>query len=255
MIRMTRRQALGGTSGVLGALGLGLTALSPEAKGASPASRRLKVVVVGGHPDDPQSGCGGTIARYTDLSHEVVALFLTRGERGIPGKSAEETAAIRTAEAQKSCALLKARPLFAHQVDAATEINKDRYEEFQSLLEAERPDLVFTHWPIDTHPDHRVASLLVYDAWLRGHKKFDLYYYEVELGSQTQNFWPTLYVDITSTEARKREACYVHTSTVSGWYPLHESMHRFRGMEAGCKSGEAFVAHLQSLSDAPPSLL
>jgi LmbE family N-acetylglucosaminyl deacetylase len=107
------------------------------------------------------------MARYAYLSHEVVALFLTRGERGIPGKSPEETAAIRTAEAEKSCGILKARPLFANQIDASTEVNRARYEEFRKILQAEHPDLVSTHWPIDTHPDHRAVSLLVYDAWLR----------------------------------------------------------------------------------------
>jgi len=214
--------------------------------------RKLKVVVTGGHPDDPQSGCGGTMARYADLSHEVVALFLTRGERGIPGKSPEETAAIRTAEAEKSCEILKARPLFANQIDASTEVNRARYEEFRKILQAEHPDLVFTHWPIDTHPDHRAVSLLVYDAWLRSQKKFDLFYYEVELGSQTQGFGPTHYVDITQTEARKRAACYAHASTVSGWYPLHEAMHRFRGMECGRKSAEAFFRLVPGSGLSPP---
>src|SRR5207237_4478246 len=32
---------------------------------------RLTVVCVGGHPDDPESGCGGTLARYAALGHAV----------------------------------------------------------------------------------------------------------------------------------------------------------------------------------------
>ena len=210
---------------------------------------------VGGHPDDPQSGCGGAMARYADLSHEVVALFLTRGEKGIPGKSSQETAAIRSAEAEHSCEILGARPVFATQVDARTEVNAQRYEEFRRLLDAQKPDAVFTHWPIDTHPDHRAASLLVYDAWLAGGKQWALYYYEVELGSQTQHFWPTHYVDITATEARKREACYAHASTVAGWYPLHEAMHTFRGMEFGVKAAEAFIRHSQDPDESLPLAL
>ena len=38
---------------------------------------KLKVLVTGAHPDDPESGCGGTIARYTDSGHTVTALYLT----------------------------------------------------------------------------------------------------------------------------------------------------------------------------------
>src|SRR5690242_17428642 len=72
--------------------------------------RRLRVVVVGAHPDGPESSCGGTMSRYADLGHEVVAVYLTRGEAGIKGKTAEEAAAIRTSEAERACQILKARP-------------------------------------------------------------------------------------------------------------------------------------------------
>jgi hypothetical protein len=33
------------------------------------------------------------------------------------------------------------------------------YDEFRSFLEAEQPDVVFTHWPIDSHRDHRHRDL------------------------------------------------------------------------------------------------
>ncbi|MGA2257914.1 MAG: hypothetical protein ABSG53_24890, partial [Thermoguttaceae bacterium] len=41
-------------------------------KTAAATKPKLKVVVTGGHPGDPEYGCGGTIARYTDLGHEAV---------------------------------------------------------------------------------------------------------------------------------------------------------------------------------------
>src|ERR1700728_293089 len=56
---------------------LGLTALQAA---AAPPDRKLKVIVTGGHPGDPEYGCGGTIARYTDQGHEVVLLYLNKGE-------------------------------------------------------------------------------------------------------------------------------------------------------------------------------
>ena len=36
---------------------------------AEPGAPRLTVVCVGAHPDDPESGCGGTLARYAALGH------------------------------------------------------------------------------------------------------------------------------------------------------------------------------------------
>ena len=133
-----------------GAFGIGLPLAGLNAEGKAPAAdRKLKVVVAGGHPDDPESGCGGTIARYSDLSHQVVVLYLTRGEAGIEGKPAPEAAAIRTAECRKACGILKVKPVFAGQIDGSTEVNAARYDEFRSILDAEQPDVVFTHWPID----------------------------------------------------------------------------------------------------------
>jgi LmbE family N-acetylglucosaminyl deacetylase len=241
----TRRQVLG-SSGVLAA-----GALAASAQGADEAAKagKLKVLVAGAHPDDPESGCGGTIARYMDSGHDVAILYLTRGEAGIKGKSHEEAAAIRTAEAKKACAILKARPLFAGQIDGATEVTPARYGAFRKLVEDEKPDVVFTHWPIDSHRDHRACSLLVYDAWLRTGRKFALYYFEVDLGGQTQCFRPTHYIDIATTEPRKREACFAHESqhAATGFYPnYHVKMHQFRGMESGFRLAEAFVHHDRS---------
>ncbi len=230
---------------------LGLPLPSGIAAEGSP-SRKVKVIVVGGHPDDPESGCGGTMALYASQGHEVVALYLTRGEAGIPGKSHDEAASIRTAESQQACQILKARALFAGQIDGATEVNPARYKAFHDILEAEQPNLVFTHWPVDTHPDHRAASLLAYDAWLHSRQKFALFYFEVMSGSQTQNFAPSHYVDITTTEGQKRAACMAHVSqNPQEFYAAHDVMNRFRGMECGVKFAEGFIEHVQSFVRVP----
>ncbi len=211
---------------------------------------RLKIVVAGAHPDDPESGCGGTIARYVDIGHKVVNMYLTRGEAGIQDKVAREAACIRTVEAERACSILGAKPVFVGQIDSDTEVNARWYNKFTELLEAERPNVVFAHWPIDTHPDHRAMSLLVYEAWLRTDKDFGLYYFEVMSGMQTQHFWPTHYVDITTTESKKREACFAHLSQhPERIYSYHQQMQRFRGMEAVFHLAEAFVRHHQNRLD------
>ncbi|WP_197674898.1 PIG-L deacetylase family protein [Terriglobus roseus] len=245
------------SKGIVGSIGAGSSILPMfAAEKNSPAFQRLKVLVAGGHPDDPESGCGGTIARYTEQGHEVVILYLTRGEAGIQGKSATEAAAIRTAESLKACEILKARPIFAGQLDGATELNSEQYDRIFKILQAERPSVLFTQWPIDRHRDHRAASQLVFDYWLKSGKSVDLFYYEVEAGMQTQNFYPTHYVDITSTESRKRQACFAHTSQLpeTTWYRMHEEMHRIRGLEHGCRMAEAFIRHNQSPDTGLPGL-
>ncbi len=185
------------------------------------------------------------MARYAELGHEVVSLYLTRGEAGIRGKSHEEAARIRTAEAEQACKVLGARPVFAGQIDGATEVTPEWYGKFRELLLGEKPDLVLVHWPVDTHLDHRAAYMLTYDAWQRAATKFGLYFFEVMSGMQTQNFAATHYVDITSTESKKRESCYAHRSqNPDGFYPIHDQMNRFRGMEGGFRFAEAFVRYV-----------
>lgn len=241
-----------------GAFGIGLPLVGQQPQGKpAQTGRQLKVVVAGGHPDDPESGCGGTAALYSDLGHDVVLLYLTRGEAGIEGQSHQEAAAIRTAECLRACAILKATPVFAGQIDGATEVNTARYSDFRKILESEHPDVVFTHWPIDSHRDHRAVSNLVYDVWYQSGGKFELYYFEVDQGGQTQTFQPTDYVDITKTEKRKRAACYAHASQnpVEGFYgTYHDMMNRFRGLECGCGLAEGFVRHCQSPSPVAPGL-
>ncbi|MCG6927285.1 MAG: PIG-L family deacetylase [Acidobacteria bacterium] len=215
---------------------------------AEEKSRHLEFMVVGAHPDDPETGCGGTMARLADLGHEVVSAYLTRGEAGIPGTPAEDAARIRTGEAERACAILGARPLFLGQVDGATEVNAQRYQEVRDVLSEEKPDVVLCHWPVDTHRDHRAAALLTYDAWQSLGRPFALYYYEVMSGHQTQVFHPSHFVDIGTTVQRKHEACFVHRSQrIEETYGNdHGRMEVFRGMEALCDYAEAFVLHPQS---------
>lgn len=201
-----------------------------------------KVLVIGAHPDDPETMCGGTMLKLKQMGAEVVSVYLTSGEAGIRGKSHEEARVIRQVEAKNACEVMGIRSIFLTQVDGNAEVNKARYAEMKALIEAEQPDMVITHWPIDSHRDHRVCSILVYDAWRQTGYSFDLYYGEVMTGLQTQNFSPTLWVDITNQHDQKVKAYHCHVSQgmdeVQEW---HDPMEVLRGMERHCKYGEAFI--------------
>ena len=230
----------------LGAAVLGI----PAVAGAQvPQRQRRKILVIGAHPDDPETGCGGTMCLLADAGHDVVSVYLTRGEAGIPGKSHDEAAAIRVKEAEAACALTGARHIFMNQVDGSTEVNLERYREMRELIDRENPDVVLTHWPIDAHRDHAVCGTLVLDAWRRLDRQFQLYYFEVMTGEQTQMFRPTHWVDISAVQQRKREACMCHKSQnldpiYDGW---HTPMEHFRGIESRCQAAEAFALHTAPL--------
>jgi len=213
----------------------------------SSVERKLKVVVCGGHPGDPEYGCGGTVALLTALGHQVDLLYLN------DGAWPPTPASTRAAEAAKACEILKASPAYAGQVNSGAVVDPEHYADFHKLLMAKNPDAVFTHWPIDNHADHRAITMLTYDAWNKSGKKFPLYYYEVSNGEDTLQFSPNRYVDISAVEAQKRAACYAHASqTPDRYYGLQDDVASFRGVEAGFKRAEAFLLQSQSPYDFFP---
>ncbi|MBZ5561267.1 MAG: PIG-L family deacetylase [Acidobacteriia bacterium] len=233
-----------------GRVGTGIAVASLSASAASqtsldPQPHRLKIIVAGGHPGDAEYGCGGTIARYTGMGHEVVLLHLNNGEW--PKDKGGAPANVRLAEASKAAEILKARPAYAGQVNGHAILDAAHFDEFRKLVENERPDIFFTQWPIDQHRDHRAISSLAFDAWLQMGKKFALYYYEVSNGEDTLQFSPTHYVDITEMEPRKRAACYAHASaSPDRFYALQDQVAKFRGIDCGYERAEAFVLQVQS---------
>jgi N-acetylglucosamine malate deacetylase 1 len=213
--------------------------------------KKLRVVVTGGHPGDPECGCGGTIARYTDEGHEATLLYLNRGEGYCGQNESKDCAKIRTAEAEKACAILKARPVFANQYDGRAIVDPQHYDEFSQLLLKQEPDVVFTHWPMDAHRDHRAMAALVLDAWLSTKKKFALYYYEV--AEDTLQFSATNFVDTSAVAAQHRIACYAHASQQPDkWFPLQMEITRYHGLQNGCVQAEAFFQVSQESRTALP---
>jgi len=238
---------LGTTSflGIISAVGVPWHAVTGEVASEKTETRRTKVIVTGGHPGDPEYGCGGTIARLANTGHEVVLLYLNQGDPR--AESVEKASGTRLEEAKKACEILRARPAYVGQIDGKAVVDAAHYQQFRRLLEAEQPNAVFTHWPIDNHADHRAISMLVYDAWLHLGKKFALYYYEVSNGEDTVQFSPTHYVDIGEVESRKRQACYAHASqSPEKFYKLQQAVTRWRGIESGSVEAEGFIRHIQS---------
>lgn len=239
---------------VAGAAIAGATLFGPKSfanESTSEPKTKKKALIIGAHPDDPELCCGGTMIRLKQAGWDVVSVYMTKGEAGIKGKTHEEAVEIRTKEATNACNILGVRPIFMTQIDGNSEVNKERYTEMMNLIAAEKPDIVFTHWPLDSHADHRVCAILVYNAWRRLDYSFELYYAEGMNGTQTAYFHPTDYVDISTVANQKRKACNCHTS--QDMEPLYQKWHdpieKFRGIEFRCDRAEAFIHLRRDSSD------
>ena len=228
-----------------GALAGGTFVKSLAHASSDEVSRKFNIIVTGGHPGDPEYGCGGTIARLTASGHKVVLLYLN------DGAWQQTSAAVRLAEAKRACDILNAVPAYASQVNGNAVVDNTHYQAFQAILERENPHAVFTHWPIDNHPDHRAIANLTYESWKQLKHRFALYYYEVSDGEDTNPFpAPTHYVNIDSVRERKKSACYAHASQTPDYYfELQDAVAAFRGLQSGSKRAEAYVVQLGSPCD------
>jgi neutral ceramidase len=207
------------------------------AENASP--RKLRVVVFGAHPDDPETGSGGLIALLVKAGHEVIAAYMTcyRGDRQIGN---EPEAVVRRREAAAACQILGAKPHFFDYAHDKLMADDATFETVSLRLKSIQPDIVVTHWPLDTHPNHHVTGSLVWQCYLR-EGTWNLYFFEVMTDQQTKGFRPELYLDIETVREIKQRACFRHESQKpDSFWVVHEAMHRRRGEECGVKSAEAY---------------
>lgn len=195
----------------------------PEIIEESFKAQKLRIVCVGAHPGDPEFGCGGTMALYKNAGHQLTFLYLNRGEAYDSSQSHEKSAAIRSREAETACKIVGATAAFAGQVDGESKFSLAWQEKFNEQLAAFTPDIVFSQWPIDSHPDHQVTGQLTLNAWLHAGRSFKLYFYEVNTGSETMAFNPVDYVDISGVMETKQKLMFAHQSQwkLSGdWKPV-----------------------------------
>jgi N-acetylglucosamine malate deacetylase 1 len=128
------------------------------------SEERLRILVIGAHPDDADIKAGGTAAKWCAGGHVVKLVSLTDGSAGHHTMSGPPLAQRRRAEAQAAAATIGATYEVLDHPDGQLDDRLEYRQEVIRLIRAFRPDLVLTHRPTDYHPDHRFAGLLVQDA-------------------------------------------------------------------------------------------
>ena len=73
---MNRRDMLKTASAAIaGASLLGMEALASNTHTATTPAK--KALIIGAHPDDPETGCGGTMLVLKQAGYEVVSVYMT----------------------------------------------------------------------------------------------------------------------------------------------------------------------------------
>jgi len=206
------------------------------------ASRRSSVVFVTAHPDDLAHAMGGT-AVLLSRRYQVHVLCLTKGERGIKGKSMAQAAAIRSREERAAAAVIGGRVTFLGQIDGEVYAERAVCVKVARILKRLRPKALFTLWPLNV-PDHFMCYTIAIKALhLAGlFYTTEVYMGENGIGGQTNQFDPDLYVDITRVLDTKRRMVRCHRSQnpTEGKAEGVLERNRLRGMMARCDYAEPF---------------
>jgi len=197
---------------------------------------RKKVLAVGAHPDDIEIGCAGTISKWVAEGVEFSQMILTSGGAG-------GVSDIRKEEQEEAARRLGVSRLFwGDYQDTELALCDTLIGDIESVIDEFKPDVVMTHYPKDTHQDHRVLATAVTTA---ARYTSNLLYYE---GPSTYEFAPLVFVDISEYLTRKNAALAAHASQMDKTNvvgltinDVAEAMATFRGVECRARRAEAYV--------------
>jgi LmbE family N-acetylglucosaminyl deacetylase len=130
-------------------------------------------MVVTAHPDDPEFGAGGTVARFVKQGAEVTYVIVTNGNKGSSDRTMtpERLAGIRETEQRNAARVLGVeRVEFLGYEDSEVEDTRGLRLDVTRQLRTWRPDLVIIQNPQRTynlyasHRDHRITAGAVLDC-------------------------------------------------------------------------------------------
>jgi len=125
---------------------------------------KLRIIVFGAHPDDPEYKAGGTAAKWAKLGHHVKLVSVTNGDIGHWKSAGGPLALRRKAEAAAADKVLgvTTEVLDIHDGELVPSLEYRRM--IVRLIRDWQADIVIAHRPWDYHPDHRYVGVIVQDA-------------------------------------------------------------------------------------------
>jgi len=197
----------------------------------------MNILAIGAHPDDIEFGCGGTLLKYIRNGHDVFLLVMTEGHKGGQAK-------LRRSEQQRSSRILKPKELIwgsYRDTELSPKMN-EIVQDIEIILDRVNPQFTFVNFEEDTHQDHRALAKATVSA-TRYVK--NVLFYE---GPTSQNFTPTVFVDIRDTLDEKMKLLLAHKSQVSktnieglSIVDIARSTAVFRGIAGRVQYAEGFM--------------
>jgi LmbE family N-acetylglucosaminyl deacetylase len=240
---------------------------TPRRTGSNSQAPKFKrVLVVTAHPDDPEFGAGGSIARLADGGARVTYVIVTDGSQGgeDPKQKDSELKSIREKEQRAAARVLGVKKVeFLGYKDGHLSPDLKLRHDIVRMIRKHKPELVITHIPgrvLDapmggSHPDHiavgEATMAAVYPdsrnpRAFRSLLKEGLHPHEVK--EVWIPFWTSgdYLVDISTTLDRKIQALHQHKSQVAkpgqewDFEKFMRKRHRDVGRRGGYRYAESF---------------
>jgi len=192
-----------------------------------------RVLVVGAHPDDLELACGGSLARFADEGHQVIAIVMSHGDKGGEGENREQEA-IAGAESLE-LAGISVQDFTDSKM--ATEIEQ-MVKVVELAVNLFKPDIILTHSAHDQHQDHHAVHLATMRA---GRRSPTILCFESP--SVTSEFSPSYFVDISDYIDAKIAAVQRHKDQAGKPYMGSKVLRGaavFRGGQARTSHAEGF---------------
>jgi LmbE family N-acetylglucosaminyl deacetylase len=140
-----------------------LFAILPGLQAQDKQEKKLHIIIIGAHPDDPDK-VGGTAYKWAQMGHDVLMVSVTNGDAGHQTIKAKELAKIRREEARKAGAVIGVRYTTLDNHDGQLMPTYENRLQIIKIIREQKADLVIFPRPYDYHPDHRYTGVLVLDA-------------------------------------------------------------------------------------------
>jgi LmbE family N-acetylglucosaminyl deacetylase len=140
-----------------------LLALMPFLQAQKQENKKLNVIIIGAHPDDPDKAAG-TAYKWAQLGYNVMMVSLTNGDAGHQSIPPEELAKIRREEARRAGEVIGVKYITLDNHDGQLMPTYENRLQVIRLIREQKADIVIFPRPYDYHPDHRYTGVLVLDA-------------------------------------------------------------------------------------------
>jgi LmbE family N-acetylglucosaminyl deacetylase len=217
-----------------------------------------RAMVIAVHPDDPEFGAGGTIAKWARMGREVTYVLITSGDKGSHDRTLrpEDVAAMREREQRAAADVLGVKEVvFLRHADGLVEANLALRRELMSIVREREPHRVLTIDPwrrYQLHPDHRACGWAALDAvWAA--REWNIYPEQIREGKEPWRvkevylFWTDhadYWEDVGDTVEQRIESLAAHQSQTGKRMPqIRERILagcKETGAAAGCQYAEAF---------------